>query len=177
MKHIALDFVHPAPWGGHLRWVLLLLGLAVGGAQLLYYGLDLAPQETALQSRLQQQGRALQRTDDSAPALKPADLSALIQQARQVDGQLNMPWNALFAFMDQASGRNLALLALEPDPAKGQLMVTAEARDFPSMLRFYSGMQASALFSDVVLQSHVINHNVPEQPIRFRLRARWNNKP
>jgi hypothetical protein len=45
------------------------------------------------------------------------------------------------------------------------------------MLNFVSALQISDEFSEVALQSHLINRSVPENPIRFRMSTKWKTKP
>jgi len=67
----------------------------------------------------------------------------------------------------------VALLSIEPDATKGHVVLVAEARSLDAMLHFVADMQKSPDFSEVVLQSHTVNRNVPEKPVRFRLSATW----
>lgn len=172
MNQLNVDFVVKDQASAWQRWALVVLGMGLLTVQGVYLFGQLQPELDSLNASLTKQVQTLHRP---APVsrLKPEAFAALLKQAHEVDQQLNIPWNPLFSFMDRASGKDLALLSLEPDTAKGQLVITAEARNFAAMLNFYAAMQDSALFSDVALQSHAINHNVPEQPIRFRLRALW----
>lgn len=172
MKHVQIDFVQVYGRSRWVGWLVLLVGVMLAAMPLYYQTNVLAPQSDALESQLEMQARVLH---PAAPASrwKSEEIQALARTASQVSAELNIPWQDLFQFMDQESGKDLALLALEPDTTKGMLSVTAEARDFGAMLKFYEAMQASRLFRNVVLQSHAINQNVPEQPVRFRVRAQW----
>lgn len=176
MNHLQLDFVARPQAGALQRWAILAAGMLLLCAQLVYWLVQLQPIQSSLSETLTSQSKAL-RKPESADRLTQQDFARLLGQAREVDQQIQLPWNALFTFLDHVSGKDLALMALEPDTNKGQLVITAEARNFAAMLNFYAAVQGSPLFSDVALQSHVINQNVPEQPIRFRLRARWVLRP
>jgi Tfp pilus assembly protein PilN len=172
MNQLKFDFVAKPLAEAWQRWAIMVAGLALVAAQLLYWFVQVQPAQL-LQSEMQQkQDRTLHKPEHLA-SMKPEEFSKLLSQAQEVDQKLKLPWNALYTFLDQASGKDLALISLEPDTTKGQLVIMAEARNFKAMLAFYSAMQGSPLFEDVALQSHVINQNDPEQPIRFRLRARW----
>ncbi len=172
MNRLELDFVARPQAGAARRWAIMVCGVVLLVGQLGYWLLQLQPRQLALSETLLKQVKTL-RQPEPVNRLKADEFAKLLGQAHEVDQQLKLPWNALFTFMDKASGTDLALVALEPDSNKGQLVIIAEARNYAAMLDFYAAMQGSALFSDVTLQSHVINKNVPEQPIRFRLRARW----
>ena len=172
MKHLDLDFIEDGATRSVPGIVAVLIGLMLLGLELLYVTGRLQTQQEHLTSHLEAQQRVL-RPVVPVSRWKADELVLLTKAAHQIDGELNLPWQDLFSFMDNASGKDLNLLSLEPDSNKGQLILTAEARDYSAMLDFYAAMQASKLFSDVALQSHVVNQNVAELPIRFRLRARW----
>ena len=68
---------------------------------------------------------------------------------------------------------NIALLALTPDARKGQVRISAEAKDLEAMLGFHRNLEASDELSDVSLLSHEIVANVAERPVQFNLSATW----
>lgn len=173
MKRFYFDFVAtPAhlPW---LRSGLLLAGLAAVAVVAAHYQLELRPEVQAARDHLRTEMAKL-----GAPAptstVKPAVLNQSWQNARQASVQLNLPWQHLFVEIGKASGNgDVALLSIEPDATKGHVVLVAEARSLDAMLHFVADMQKSPDFSEVVLQSHTVNRNVPEKPVRFRLSATW----
>lgn len=172
MKSVELDFIVPSPSQRLIRNWLLALGAFLLAAEIFYLLGEVLPEKNNLEREVASQSARL-RPPVPASQLKPQEVQSLLKQAKLIDAELNLPWSALFDFLDSASGKDLALISLEPDPVKGQLVVMAEARNFNSMLAFYEAMQKSDLFSNVALQSHTINRNVAERPVRFRLNARW----
>jgi hypothetical protein len=68
---------------------------------------------------------------------------------------------------------DIALLTLTPDARKGQVRISAEARDLEAMLAFHQRLEASDELSDVSLLSHEIVVKSPEQPVQFNLSAAW----
>jgi nitrate reductase NapAB chaperone NapD len=173
VKRLHLDFVAQATSLRLLRWVVLVMGLVTLAAVLAYNQVKLVPRNLQLTQEFARQQTVL------APAplrstLKPEELAAAWSRAQAISDQLNLPWSRLFASMGKtASNETLAFLSIEPDAVKGKIVVVAEARDFNAMLKFFKAMQASEDFADVTLQSHLINHTVAENPVRFRLSARW----
>ncbi len=173
MKRLHLDFVAQATRLRLLRWVVLVMGLFTLAAVLAYNQVKLVPRNLQLTQEFARQQTVL------APApvrstLKPEELTAAWARAQAISDELNLPWSRLFVSMGStASNETLAFLSIEPDAIKGKIVVVAEARDFDAMLKFFKAMQASEDFADVTLQSHLINHTVAENPVRFRLSARW----
>jgi hypothetical protein len=177
MKWVHLDFVADPPSVRTWRWLLLVLGLTTLVAVGSYLQFDLMPRTEEIQSELARQTALAAPPGPRPTSLKPAELLAAWRKAQAVSDQINLPWTRLFtAIAASSDNENLAFLAVEPDTIKGQIVILAEARDFDGMLKFYRAMQANEDFSDVALQSHVINQAVAEKPVRFRLSARWKVK-
>jgi hypothetical protein len=155
--------------------LLLLTGLLSVAAVGLYYQSQLHPKLLSERQTLQGEMAKL-----GAPApnslIKPTVLAQSWQNARNASIQLGLPWQQFFVEIGHASSTgDVALLTIEPDPTKGHVVLVAEARDLTAMLRFLSDLQKSPTFSEVALQSHSINSNVPERPVRFRLTANWRS--
>jgi hypothetical protein len=143
---------------------------------LAYERMELAPRTQLLDLELARQQVAL-TPPPVLSTMKPEERASALRRVQAISDQLSLPWSGLFAAMGKASSKeSLAFLSIEPDAIKGQIVVVAEARDFDSMLKFFQAMQASNDFGDVTLQSHLINHAVAENPVRFRLSARWKLK-
>ena len=85
-----------------------------------------------------------------------------LAEMRKVSQQLRRPWERLFAMLEAMPRENVALLTLTPDARKGQVRISAEARDLEAMLEFHQRLEASDELSDVSLLSHEIVANVPE---------------
>jgi len=173
MKGFYFDFIESPrqlPW---VRALLLVLGLCSVVAVGAYYQLELRPQ---LQTKHQALQAEMAKLGAPAPTstVKPAVLAQAWQSARSASVELGLPWQSFFVEIGRASGAGeVALLSIEPDPTKGQVVLVAEGRDLNAMLRFVSDLQKSPVFAEVALQSHTINRNVPEKPVRFRLTANW----
>jgi hypothetical protein len=160
----------------HLSWLragLLLMGAgAVAGV--VYYGQWVLYPELSKQRELVKAEVAKLGTPAATSVLKPADLAQAWQRARNVSVQLGLPWQRFFVALGQyTSNGNVAFLSIEPEPVKGHVVLTAEARNLDAMLKFVAEMQENPDFSEVVLQSHTINKTVPEKPVRFRVSATW----
>ncbi|MEI8029032.1 MAG: hypothetical protein WCH35_04555 [Comamonadaceae bacterium] len=173
MKRLHLDFVAQAVRVRALRWTALGIGIVALASVAAYYQLTVVPHSQQLNQEFARQQAAL-APPTARSTMKPEELTAAWVRAQAISDQLNLPWSRLFASMGQtAANETLAFLSIEPDAVKGKIVVVAEARDFDAMLKFFQAMQASDDFAEVTLQSHLINHTVAENPVRFRLAARW----
>lgn len=174
MRALMLDF-QPRRRASTLGWSLL----AGGGVLVLtciVIQQHLSEEAEQQQGHLQTAQRVLTGDNGSKLSLTPAETREQAQnlaEMRKVSQQLRRPWEQLFATLEAMPRDNIALLTLTPDARKGQLRISAEARDLDAMLDFHRRLEASDELSDVSLLSHEIVANVPEHPVQFNLSATW----
>jgi hypothetical protein len=179
MKRVRIDFAPPslartvhrtAPFG----WALALLALAlcVGAAAA---GWQMLARQRVLASQL-----ALVRAHVAVPAVATVAAPQVPigePQAAAVNAavlQLNLPWRALHDAIGAATPHNIALLALEPDPRRRSMKITAEAKNSDDMIAYVERLKQQELFGSVALLRHEINELDPNRPIRFQLDAEWS---
>ena len=177
MRSFYFDLIaapRPRLW---VRGILLVAGLAAIVGVLGFERTVLKPKIDAQRQLIASQ-RDKMGSKVTESTMNPDELSAAWRTAQNAAVQLNLPWSRFFASLGESSSvGEVALISIEPDAQKGQVVVVAEARNLNSMLDFVSALQISDEFSEVALQSHLINKAVPEQPIRFRLSTKWRIKP
>ena len=152
------------------------LGLLVVALTCIAIQQHLSVEAEQQQGHLQTAQRVLTGDTGTKVSLTPAETREQAQnlaEMRKVSQQLRRPWERLFATLEAMPRDNIALLTLTPDARKGQVRISAEARDLEAMLDFHKRLEASDELSDVSLLSHEIVANVPEQPVRFNLSATW----
>ncbi|SEN26173.1 hypothetical protein SAMN04487857_112156 [Pseudomonas sp. ok272] len=174
MRALKLDF-QPRRRSGPLGWSLLAVGLLLALGCLVGQQ-HLNSQAQQQQGDLQTTQRVLTGNSGAKVSLTPAQTREQAQnlaEMRKVSQQLRRPWERLFATLESLPRDNIALLTLTPDARKGQVRITAEARDLEAMLDFHQRLEASDELSDVSLLSHEIAANVPEHPVLFNLSATW----
>jgi len=93
--------------------------------------------------------------------------------ANQTVGRLSLPWDRLFLEVETSVDEHVTLLGLEPDADKGELKIEAEARNLDAMLAYAKRMRASPFFKGAYLQSHQMQLQEPQRPVRFTVNARW----
>ncbi|MFJ3523096.1 pilus assembly protein [Pseudomonas sp. NPDC090203] len=175
MRDLNLEF-QPQRSGSRLGWCVLVLGLVLGvtvatGAHIV--GQDIQDEQNLLghaQRKLQV------HTGGTVSSLTPAqqrEQELRLLEMKQVSAQLRRPWERLFAALETLRGKDIALLTLTPDARKGQVRITAEARDLEAMLTFHRQLQDSPELRDVSLVNHEIVANSPQKPILFNLLATW----
>ena len=176
MRALMLDF-QPRSRSTPLGWSLLGAGVVLALTSMVI-AQHLSGEAEQQQGHLQTTQRVLSGDTGtgSKVALTPAETREQAQnlaEMRKVSQQLRRPWERLFATLEAMPRDNIALLSLTPDARKGQVRISAEARDLEAMLDFHQRLEATDELSDVSLLSHEIVTNVPEQPVRFNLSATW----
>jgi hypothetical protein len=169
-----LDFLAGRRRSSQLGYLLLLAGLALAGWQLLDYSqqlqanAELRSELTSTLARVNSNGRDAK---NQAP-LTPRERTAMTQ-ARSLTAQLNYPWASLLNLIETAQHPDVALLALDPKSRNGQLRLTAEAKDAPSMMAYVGGLQNNPLLQNALLTTHQMQIQQPGTPLKFQILAQW----
>jgi len=171
--HLDYQCVHkPVPWLGLGLLVAALVALVLMGG---YYQ-TLNQQITFWESKVEHIERlSSHRALVSRPLTEQAARAQRleVEQANQVVRQLGQPWNALFNAVETSGERSIALLSLAPDPHKGTVKISGEAKDFNALLDYVKQLSTREVFGSVMLQNHQIQKDDPEKPVRFSLLAHW----
>jgi hypothetical protein len=95
--------------------------------------------------------------------------------AQEAQHALNMPWNDLLHALEQAQSRNgkISLIAVQPNPVKGEVTVNGEAEDFNVLMDYVKSLREQKVFSDVVLINQRWVEEDGEQRLGFALSAGW----
>jgi hypothetical protein len=165
MRRLELDFRHarPAsPW----RWPLLCCGLAALAA--------VVWQHTRVTAQIRIDQATVRAIEARLPnaAGRGAAANPALASARQVVAKRRQPWGELFATLEKADNKDVALLAFTPDPARGQIKIYAEARNLGAMLAYHRRLEGGAL-SQVALVEHDLNQDSGNAPVRFHIAADW----
>lgn len=179
MKRVDIDFAPPSlartlHRTGPLAWSLAVLAVllcAAAGAT----GWQMLARQRALDAQL-----ALVRAQVKAPVVVAAVQPRIGEaQAHAVNAavlQLNLPWRALQDAVGQATPKHIALIALEPDPRRRSMKITAEAKNSDDMIAYIEQLKGQELFGAgaVTLLRHEISELDPNRPLRFQLEAQWS---
>jgi hypothetical protein len=179
MKRVRIDFAPPSlartvHRTGPFGWALALLALVLCAAA------AAAGWQMLARQRVHASQLAVVRAQFAVPAavvqaVPPVQIGE--PQAAAVNAavlQLNLPWRALHDAIGAATPNNIALLALEPDPRRRSMKITAEAKDSDDMIAYVERLKQQELFGAVALLRHEINELDPNRPIRFQLDAQWS---
>ena len=122
-------------------------------------------------ARLQAQAGLVLPGGRATRALPKERLDEQAKSAEAVVRQLTLPWASLIGAIEQAATRDVAILQLQPDAEHSVLRLTAEARNREAMFEYLKRLGAARELTNVVLVSHQVQQDEPQQPIQFAVQA------
>jgi hypothetical protein len=168
LRRIDLDY-RPAP--RRFGRALLGIGMAAAGVTALAW-IDMK-EEARVWERA---AAAVQRPASNAAAQDP-ELARRLDQANEVIHRLSLPWEALFRNLEQAASNRIALLAMEPDPGQGKIMLAGEAQAYGEVLQYMTRLESGAVLGQPRLLSHAVREDGPSRPVAFAITAQWRTAP
>jgi HAMP domain-containing protein len=164
MQRLELDFTRrsrSSRWAGR---VLLTIALAVSG--------DVAYTYVTLHRAIGEREVLAAKAQPRKPARAvPAEEVAL---ARETVQRLTLPWSSLFGALESAASDQVALLAIEPDPRSGKVVISGDSKDYLAALSYVLNLSRSQALSAVELVRHEVKQNDPQHPVAFSVSAAWN---
>jgi hypothetical protein len=175
MTEIRLDYQHSRsfPWGGAAMLILALGGLLSVGT---YYR-ELRGKVDEWEKQLARIERARPRQQDSTRVARSADAALEVRHANKVLRQLGLPWERLFRALESSGGKDVVLLALEPDMEKRLVKISGEARNIPAMLAYVTQLGEQDMFESVYLLNHQVQLQNQDRSVRFALVATLKGLP
>lgn len=175
MLHIDYQQNPPLSWTGPALLVLTLVAMILTVA----YYVELSNKVANWEDRLEQVERRQGRLSLSGgPAGRGGEGMALeVKRANEVLRQLTLPWNELFEAVELAAGKEVALLVMEPNMEKHVVKINGEARSLEALLNYIMRLEEQDVFGPVYLQSHQVQQQDPDKPVRFSLLAVWVETP
>lgn len=167
MRLLQLDFHHRSG-PGLLAWGLLAVSLLTLGT--LVWSHDHLRREAAA-VRVAEKVSA--PAAPARPLVGPEVSAAELTSAREALIQIGLPWDDVFAALEGSAHRDVALLAVNPDPRKGELRLTAEARNLSAMLAYHARLETQPALRNVALVDHEVVDSDPQRPVRFNITANW----
>lgn len=82
------------------------------------------------------------------------------------------PWGELLNRLESQRPKQIALLSLRGDAARGDARITAEARSAADMLAWFDSLRAAG-FGDATLVQHEVQLEAEQQPVRFEIHLDW----
>ncbi|MYN05053.1 hypothetical protein GTP41_23430 [Pseudoduganella sp. DS3] len=178
MKPMQLDFARPGWRRALYRVHPAAIVAALAGGALLLAGASVGLQASQQQAAREEALRAQQRKQAAAVRAPLRQPESAIPEAQAVAVnaavlQLNLPWRQLQDAVAAANTPAVALLALDPDPRKQALKLTAEAKNADDMVAYIAQLKQQEFFRGAVLLRHETNEQDPNRPLRFQVEVQW----
>jgi hypothetical protein len=170
-RPLALDF-RSARRGA--RWAAWLLAAAALG-----FSSELAVSYLRAREAIALSEQHLARLDRPAQAGGPARgarpaAPEEIAHARDTYLRLTTPWNELFGALESTASDKVVLLAIEPDPRAGTVVISGEGGDYPAVLEYVAGLQRAGILERVHLLRHEVRENERGRAAGFAVSASWS---
>lgn len=155
---------------GILTLLAAVLGMVALAAQYERISADTAQ----AQAKVRALGVVARKNRTAAPSAADAERRAVqVKHASEVLLQLSTPWNQLFSSVEDISAPEVAVLGIASDSDKRRVKISAEARNLNAMVVFLRKLETRPTLADVFLQSHQIQLQDPQRPVRFVVTAAW----
>jgi hypothetical protein len=126
--------------------------------------------------RLEAKLAEINRQQQKKLPAKQAPVSIPPEQLKQLQETINalaIPWNALFEAIELSDQKDIALLSLEPNSQKQQVVLTGEAKNLQVALAYIAQLESQPALSQVFLQKHSIDEANASKPVGFTIFAKW----
>jgi Tfp pilus assembly protein PilN len=174
MRALDLDFVQRARRLRSLGLALLLIiTVATGYVGHIYYQQENELERWEAKQHSYQEMQSKNAESSAAQHSKLKSSQAELNAAAQAIDHLSFPWDRLFQEIESSVTEQVVLLSLEPIIGKKEVKIMAEAKNLSAMLDYVNTLQSRALFKDVHLESHQIQQQDPQKPVRFMVNAHW----
>lgn len=151
---------------GLLMLVASLLGLGFVWQQ--YQTLE-ARSDNVLQTLINKssvKAEKIQSASETIPAIE-------IKQITTIVDSLITPWQSLLLAIEQADMPDIALLSIEPNIKKQQVLLIGEAKNLQTVLRYIEQLEAQPVLHEVYLLKHLVEETDISKPVTFNVLAKW----
>jgi hypothetical protein len=111
-----------------------------------------------------------------APAATAKVSAQEVAAVRDTVQRIGMPWDELFIALEAAATDQVALASIEPDLAKGTVVISGDGKDYLAALSYVSNLSRTENLERVQLLRHERKSQDPNGPVRFAVSAAWSTK-
>ncbi|WP_036303712.1 hypothetical protein [Methylotenera sp. L2L1] len=174
---LELEFIDHSPFSfARLTWLGLTIFLA--GVLLLFFTWQLY--ESKLNAR---NAAVLRLTDLNEKDHKAAQVTTVrkdipLETKKQIKATveaLTIPWNELLVAVEKSDIQDVAILSLEPNRKKEQVILSGEAKNLQAVIDYINRLEEQVMLSKVYLQKHSVDEVSTSKRTRFTLIAQWNS--
>jgi Tfp pilus assembly protein PilN len=176
MANLHLDFINPRRTATLAGWAMLAVGALSLVAALFWYARVVEPAIDEAEQEVVRLRKELAAREPVAMKLDDGQLAAEWQKALAINQRLGAPWQKLLAMLESYADEPVALLSIDPDLSKKDIVLTGEARNLEALLDYVRFLKRQSMLTGVTLQSHQVNKQDHERPVRFRISATWEHE-
>lgn len=173
MRSLDIDFVKVRPATPWVRWALLAIAIAFCidlGISYYRLGYRIAANEQRL-AEIQRAANAAGKTGIAARPPTPEELRV----ARDTVQRLAMPWSALFKALESSASDSVTLLAIDPQPKNGTVVISGEAASYRAVLDYVALLGAAGALERPHLLRHERRRDDTQDIVAFSILASWSN--
>jgi Tfp pilus assembly protein PilN len=167
MKALRIDFCRSPPSPRWLAPLLLAVAVAFAG--------DVGFSFFSGQLQLRKNEASLAKLDPRTYKTAKNASAEEIAAARETLQRLSTPWDKLFSALESAASEQVALLAIEPDPRAGTVVISGDSKDYLAALTYVLNLSRAETLSQVKLARHEVK-NDPQKTVAFSVSAQWSAK-
>jgi len=173
MRELQLDYQRKASNITLLGAAICIVAVGVLALSMFQYR-RLNVESEVLEIKLRQlEHNSSSRFDAASSRQDERALAREMKEANQVLKMMGLRWDSIFGAVAAAHGNGVALLAMAPEPDKGIVRISAEAKNFSLMLDYVKRLEDQPALGEVYLQSHNLQKQDPQKPVRFVVVADW----
>ena len=174
MRRLALDFRPRRRAGSWLGASILVVGVLAAVAAAEHYK-ALEDQRATLEASLRERARVKPLPQRAEAGASQEAVQRRQNARRAVVRALGRPWDALYGDIEAMSVDDVALLAVEPDPRRGDVRIAGEARDAQALHGYVAALENTPSLARVSLAQHETVGDGAPGSLRFVLVARWQS--
>lgn len=97
------------------------------------------------------------------------------KQLKLIQQKLNFPWLGLLTSLEvvKQGAPNVTLIAIQPNPSKGDVLISGEVSDLETLLAFVSSLEKQSVFQDVFLVNQRRLELNSNKGLAFTLKMGW----
>lgn len=98
---------------------------------------------------------------------------AEIRLANAVLQEMTLPWDRLFAKLERARSKEVALLSVQSDMQNRAVRIGGEAKDLRAAIEYSRRLESGGLLYNVYVVGHTMKTGNAQRPVGFSLTGSW----
>jgi Tfp pilus assembly protein PilN len=172
MGRLDIDFIKVRPATPWIRWALLAIAITL----CIDLGASYYSTRQKISANAQQLTDIQRSTDGAARSGAAARIPAPeeVKIAQETVQRLAMPWGALFRALENSTSDTVTLLAIDPQPKNGTVVISGEALSYRALLDYVAALGAAGKLERPHLLRHERRQDDAQDIVSFSIIASWS---